>query len=1010
MFRELLADSYKELLETINSGVAVYEVLNGGLEGKDYKILYFNRAALELENLPLDQVVGKTLADLRPNIDEFGLISVFRGVWESGEPAFFPAKVYVDENYSNWYENRIFRLSGQSIMAVYDDVTEMMVVQEKLKTSDALLREVLNGMKKAIAVYKPVDNGEDFIFVEMNEPAELITNYRIEEVLGKRISALFPAEQSVGLVKNLRKAWISGETVKIPLTKYEDDRVSIWVENTIFRVASGHVVAVFEDTFEQRSAEQALKNSEEKMRRYLENAPDGFFIANTDGRYLRVNKAASLITGYSSAELLSMSIIDLTPEDSHEVLMKNFNEVKEKGRADVELPFIRKDGERRIWNVRAVRLSGNRIMAFKSDVTELRRTQESLRLNESRYRNAQRIGKVGNWEYNLQSGDFWTSEEGRRIYGFEAGSSLFSTEMVEQCIPERERVHQALVDLIEHDKPYDLIFDVIPHGTNTRITISSTADLLRDEHGAPLKVVGMIKDITKSINAEKALKSQEKQYHSLFNSIRDAILVIDTGRIMVDCNQAFLDLFGYSREEITSRSTLDIHADKNQFVGMEENLSSIRGVDEGYLTTLNYKKKNGVVFPGETNIFKRNDQNGNHAGFVGVIRDISDRKALEQQIRQSQKMEAIGQLAGGVAHDFNNLLTIINGYSDILLGDMDENQYGREELLQIKQAGERAASLTGQLLAFSRKQTLQLEVLDVNLLILNTEKLLKRIIGEHIELVTELEPGLPPVKADRTQMEQIIMNLAVNARDAMPHGGKLSIRTAFCSFGCMPGEKRENNQHGTVNLTVSDNGSGMTAEVKEKIFDPFFTTKESGRGTGMGLSTVYGIIKQSGGEITVSSEPYSGSVFSIHFPAEDAEGLMVDSAIEENVRSNRGSETILLVEDEASVRDLIETSFSNYGYNLLCAESGIEAIRIARSTTTPIDLLLTDVIMPGMPGPVVAEAVQKLFPNVAVCYMSGYTSDMIGSQGVLEEGTNFFHKPFLPSELVRKIRDILDSL
>ena len=393
--------SFRELVDTITSGVAVYEVRNDGLSGKDYIILDFNRAALELEEKSKDEVVGKSLYDLRPNINEFGLIPVFREVWKTGKPGFYPARSYVDEKFSNWYENRIFRLSNNRIVAIYDDVTERKNAEEALKKSETLLREVINSMEKAIAIYEPVDDGRDFKFLEMNKFAERITHYRIEEVKGKRITQLFPGESSIGLIAQLKETWETGRTTQIPLKQYEDDRITQWVENTIFKLPSGNVVAMFEDTFEQRQAESVLRE------------------------------------------------------------------------------------------------------------------------NKARHELAERIGCVGNWEYNIQTGKFWGSEGAKAIYGLDPLQKDFIPGQVESLIPERKRVHQALIDLIEHGTPYNLEFDIHPLGTKSPKTITSIARLIRDENGNPLKVSGIIQDITERKQTENALKASEEKYRKLFSSIRD---------------------------------------------------------------------------------------------------------------------------------------------------------------------------------------------------------------------------------------------------------------------------------------------------------------------------------------------------------------------------------------------------------------------------------------------------------------------------------------------------------
>jgi signal transduction histidine kinase/ActR/RegA family two-component response regulator len=392
-----------------------------------------------------------------------------------------------------------------------------------------------------------------------------------------------------------------------------------------------------------------------------------------------------------------------------------------------------------------------------------------------------------------------------------------------------------------------------------------------------------------------------------------------------------------------------------------------------------------------------------------LAHDSAERAQLEEQLRQSQKMEAIGQLAGGVAHDFNNLLTVITGYTEMLLDNVASHEPERVPLEEIRKAGDRAASLTHQLLAFSRKQILEPKILDLNTTIADIEKMLRRVIGEHIDLVTVLKGDLRPVKADPGQIQQVILNLAVNARDAMPAGGKLTVETANVNLDHAYAETHVEVQPGPyVMLAVSDTGCGMAPEILARVFEPFFTTKEVAKGTGMGLATVYGIVKQSGGSICVYSEPGNGTVFKIYLPSSTG-----DSA-EENLSGPdaeipRGTETVLVVEDEEAVRGLTRQVLEVNGYTVLEARHGDEAITLCQQIAEPIDLLLTDVIMPQMNGPELAARVTELYPALKVLFVSGYADHAIVRHGTLDPDTSFLQKPFSPAELARKVREVLDE-
>ena len=393
----------------------------------------------------------------------------------------------------------------------------------------------------------------------------------------------------------------------------------------------------------------------------------------------------------------------------------------------------------------------------------------------------------------------------------------------------------------------------------------------------------------------------------------------------------------------------------------------------------------------------------------GSQREITERKTLEQQLLQSQRMEAVGRLAGGIAHDFNNLLTAIIGYSDLLLMDLNGNHAARSSAEEVKKAGQRAAGLTRQLLAFSSRQVLKPKVMELNSVVEDMDKMLRRLIGEDIELITVLEGSSGRVKADPGQIEQVIMNLVVNARDAMPRGGKLTIETADIELDDLYTRKHMEVEPGSyVMLAISDTGHGMDKETQSHIFEPFFTTKGAGQGTGLGLSTVYGIIRQSGGNIWVYSEPGRGTTFKVYLPRveDEADEYEAQACREE---SNKGSETILLVEDEDSVRRLASEILQMNGYKVFEARRGSEAIEICEREHGPINMMVTDVVMPRMSGPQLADHLAEVRPRMKVLYMSGYTDSSIINHGVLESSTAFLQKPFTPSSLLNKVREILSS-
>jgi two-component system, cell cycle sensor histidine kinase and response regulator CckA len=510
----------------------------------------------------------------------------------------------------------------------------------------------------------------------------------------------------------------------------------------------------------------------------------------------------------------------------------------------------------------------------------------------------------------------------------------------------------------------------------------------------------------KQNRAEEALVESDRRFRRLIEFSPDAMFIKRANRI-VFANQRCLKLFGASSsEQVLGKSVFDfIHSDYHAI--MTERLRLMETGNPVPLIDEKIVRIDGTTVDVEISASPFLEEGV--TAIQVVCRDISDRKKLEEQFHQAQKMEAIGQLAGGVAHDFNNLLTVISGYSEILITRLPPNDPMSGMVQEIHKAGERAAHLTRQLLAFSRKDIVERRVLDLNALVIDTEKMLRRLIGEDICLTTVLAPALGQVKADAGQVEQVIVNLAVNARDAMPQGGKLNIETRNVELDADYAKLHPEVKPGRfVMVAVSDTGSGMSHETKGRIFEPFFTTKGPGKGTGLGLATVYGIVKQSGGHIAVHSELGQGTTFTIYLPPVEEKLLSGKSPLGSKVAPH-GKETILLVEDEDAVRGIIKFALQNLDYTVLEARNGEEAVGICERHTEPIQLLITDVVMPEMGGRQVAERLTACKRGIKVLFLSGYTDDAVVRHGVLQAEVAFLQKPFTPMALANKVRDVLDK-
>jgi PAS domain S-box-containing protein len=642
------------------------------------------------------------------------------------------------------------------------------------------------------------------------------------------------------------------------------------------------------------------------------------------------------------------------------------------------------------------------------EATGPRNSGESLRASELRYRRLFEAAKDGILILDAKTGEITDVNPFLvNLLGYKH-DELVGTRLWE-IGPFKDIKECQLAFLQLQDKEY-IRYESLPLETKDGrpIAVEFVSNVYRVSGGTRV-IQCNIRDITERKQAEEALRQAEQKYHNIFE---EAIVGIfqstPNGRYIV-ANPAMALMLGYdspeelitSIDDISKQVYVDPHL-RAEFRALMEKQGGVRNFEcELY-------RKDGRKIWISTNaraIFK----DGVITYYEGMNEDTTERKRLGEQLRQALKMEAVGQLAGGISHDFNNLLGIINGYSEILLENPRFGEVTRRRLGEILKAGQHASSLTRQLLAFSRKQILQPRVLSLNHVLAEVDKMLRRLIGEHIEVTTVLDPNLEAVTADPTQMEQVILNFCVNARDAMPEGGRVTIETANVEvdetiaaqhFPMEPGRY--------VRLAVSDTGIGMEKETLSHVFEPFFTTKGSDKGTGLGLATVYGIVKQSGGYVWAYSEPGQGSTFSVYLPTatEVAEPSTPEAKSREAVR---GSETILLVEDAAPLREMTRELLEERGYTVLEAEDGKQALEVAERYEGSIALLLTDVVLPKMGGPSLAKSLLQRRSGMKVLYMSGYANQAFVDDGVLKPGTVFLQKPFAAEELAKKVRKLLDA-
>jgi two-component system cell cycle sensor histidine kinase/response regulator CckA len=638
--------------------------------------------------------------------------------------------------------------------------------------------------------------------------------------------------------------------------------------------------------------------------------------------------------------------------------------------------------------------------------------EQSLRDSERRLEAAQRLAQVGWWERDYVARRARLSDEAARIFGLgeewrDQDLAPWDAQWRLLIHPEDlERVARAAAETLATGARYDVEYRITRPDGAVR-AMHSRGDVTIDADGRPLRWFGSMQDITDLRRAEAELRSSEARFRTFVDHATDGFfLTARDGCVVLDVNEQACTSLGYAREELIGMTPAAFDAGLD---GDAEQALRAR-LDAGEVVSFEtaHRRKDGTVFPVE--IRMRPFSVGGERFHVSLARDISERKRLEEELRQAQKMEAVGRLAGGVAHDFNNLLTVINGCGEMLLSGMSSGEPQRELVAEVLRAGERAAALTRQLLAFSRKQILQPRVVDVNARLGEITSMLRRLIGEDIRLVVSAGVDVAMTRIDPGQFEQAVINLVVNARDAMPGGGVISIETANVEVETWSsGARVESNCGRFVLLTVRDTGNGMDDATKARIFEPFFTTKDQGAGTGLGLAMVYGFVHQSGGHVEVVSEVGKGATFRIYLPRVDVAEPEVVIAPPPRLLAPNGIETVLLVEDEEPVRSLSRTILCSCGYSVIDAGDGEDALRRAELHGGHIDLLISDLVMPRMSGRRLAELLLQVRPSLRVLFMSGYAKDVVRTPGASESDFAMLPKPFTPVGLARKVREVLDA-
>lgn len=857
-----------------------------------------------------------------------------------------------------------------------------------------------------------------------------IVGYSRQEMLKKKVADLLHPDRLSDLEEFQRQIKASGE-VWLESVSVREDKTPVPIEARVSISTHGGkpcLVGIFRDITERNQMLDTLRMERDRSSKYLDTAGVILVVIDADQKVSLINKKGREVLGCEQEKIIGKNWFDnFLPASSRDQVKAVFDKLMAGEIEPAEFHenlVLTKRGEERIiaWQNTVLRDDEGKIigtLGSGEDITERRRAEEALR------QSAEIINSSPAVAFLWKNAEGWpvefVSENTEKTFGYSVEEFLSGDVPYVQIVhpDDKERVAQEVSDFSADDsltafrhEPYRI---VAKDGTVRWIDDRTT--IRRNAQGRITHYQGIVLDITKQMQAEERLRERENFFSGTLNDMLTFVAVLEPDGKIIFINNTALDIAGIKLKDLRGETLYDTfwwQYSEEARQTIKNDIEECRSkkilsheieiqIARGNLTWIDFSMHPII------------DESGKVEYLVAEARDITEHKKaeeekanLEAELNQAQKMEAVGRLAGGVAHDFNNMLSVIRGYAELMRQMMSPNDPLLNDLKEIEKAANRAADITRQLLAFSRKQVIAPKIVELNSIIADMKKMIARLIGEDIDILFVPGPDLWKTKVDPSQIDQIMANLAVNARDAMPDGGKLTIETANVIFdeaycaehtGFVPGW--------FVMLAVSDDGTGMDKETQTHIFEPFFTTKGEGAGTGLGLSTVYGIAKQNNGFVNVYSEPGQGTTFKVYLPISADEGKRAERPPEKRLSPVAGK--ILLAEDDEMVRNLAKAMLESIGYTVLAAEHPQDALTLCEKGETDIDLLLTDVIMPGMSGKELRDAIEALMPGIKTLFMSGYTANVIAHQGVLEEGINFIQKPFTRGDLAEKVKEALSK-
>jgi len=976
---------------------------------REDRVEYVNSIGATLLGLIPEDIIGKQRGDLfSPDVSAQQKNDLLK-VFETGNSLYLENMIPLP-TMEVWLGTWLVPLKDDtgeihSVMGVSREITERRKMEEALKSSEKRYRSLVENMPEVLYTLST-----DGTITSLNPAFEKITGWSVSDWLGKQFMPLIHPEDLPRAIETFQKV-LQGE--KIP--SYELRVLSKSGEyltgefTSAPQIENGKVASEFgivRDITMRKRVEKALRESEEKFRTIFETANDAIFILDQKGNIIDTNRIAYERLGYSKEEMLSKNVSELDPPEFAAKVPERIEQLKKHGRAVFESAHIRKDGTIMPVEINA-RITdyagGKALFSIIRDITERKRAEDMLKETTRTLQVLIDSSPLAIIAVDSGGNVILWNPAAERIFGWKDYEALGQPNPI---IPvgKKEEFDFFRGRTMEGELLTNLeLRRQRKDGSMVYINLSTAP--IYDAKGSITGVMAVISDITERKKMEEQIYQVTHDWKDTFDTITDIITIHDKDFNIIRANKAAEKMLELPAPEL--EKIIKCYKYYHGTTCPPEGCPSCTCLKTGKPATFELFEPYLKMYV-EIRAIPRFDSNNNLIGLIHVVRDITDKKKLEDQLRHAQKMEAVGTLTGGISHDFNNILTAIIGYGSILKMKLKDDDPLRGHADQILAAAERAANLTNSLLAFSRKQVINPTPVNINDIVKGVQKLLLRVIGEHIEMKTSLTDEDLPVMADSGQIEQVLINLCTNARDAMPDGGVLSIGTALAMLDDEYIRTYGYGKSGTYALiSISDTGTGMDEKTRERIFEPFFTTKETGKGTGLGLSIVYGIIKQHNGYINCYSELGKGTTFKIYLSLTKAK--VEETELMELITPVGGTETILLAEDDNEVRNLTKTVLEESGYKVIEAIDGEDAINKFMKNKDKIQLLLLDVIMPKISGKEVYHRMKKIRPDIKILFSSGYPADFIHRKEILDEGLNFISKPIPPRDILKRVREVLDK-